>query len=173
MKILILLILCNIAAIVGYYFLFQHIKTQSKTALSLTSTIDLSQQKNSHLSSLRAVVKDTEGKRQQLATFLLSSDAEISFIEQVETLAKKSGLGAKTNNVSSVAGETVTTKKLQMQLETTGSWNNIMYFLSQLENSPYDVHVKAVSLSASQSVAGKRVASSWTATFDINVTESI
>jgi Tfp pilus assembly protein PilO len=171
-KILILIIICNIAAIAGYYLLFQYIKTQTEAASSLTSTLSLSEQKNSHLNSLRSVVKDTEGKRQQLAAFLLSSDGEISFIEQVETLAKSSGLNEKTNNVSSIAGSTVSTKIFQMQIETTGSWSNLMYFLNQLENLPYNVRVQNVSLNK-QSGDSKSSGSPWTAIVDINVTESI
>lgn len=171
-KILILIIACNIAALVGYYLLFQHIEAQTRSAASLISTIDLGQQKNSRLSSLRAIVKDTEENRQQLAALLLPSDAEISFIEQIESLAKKNGLSEKTNNVSSIADDAGTSKAFQIQLETTGSWNNTMNFLSQVENLPYNVHVRGFSLNR-QLATGKGGGSTWVAMFDINVTESI
>jgi Tfp pilus assembly protein PilO len=163
-KILILIVICNIVAIAGYYFLFQHIKTQAQAASLLINALDVSQQKDSRLNSLRSVIKDTQVQRQQLVTFLLSSDAEISFIEQIEALAKNSGLTEKTNNVSSVAGGADAIKTLQMQIGTTGSWNNTLYFLSQVENLPFDVHVQGVSIN--------KASSSWTATFDINVTET-
>jgi Tfp pilus assembly protein PilO len=171
-KILILMILLNIMAIAGYYFFFQYIETQSKTSLSLTSTLDLSQQKNSHLNALRSVIKETEGKRQQLATFLLSSDTEIPFIEQLEALGKSSALAIKTNNIASIVGGTATTKVLKMQLQTIGSWNNTLYFLSQVENLPYNIDIQGVSLGR-QSISDKTAGSSWTATFDISVAESI
>lgn len=170
-KILILILVCNLAAIVGYYLLFQHIKTQSKTAVSLNSVIDLGQQKNSHLSSLRNTIKETDGKRQQLATLFLSSGEEVLFIEQIEILAKNSGLSAKTNNVSSAAGNVGEIKTLRVQLQTTGSWNNTLYFLSQVENLPYDIHAQGVSLTK-QSTTDKNNSSSWVATFDISVTEN-
>jgi Tfp pilus assembly protein PilO len=177
-KILILIIICNIAAIAGYYFLFQYIKTQSKMALSLTSTLDLSQQKNSHFSSLQSIVKDTEGKRQELAAFLLLNDMEITFVEQLETLAKGSGLSVKTNNISSIfSGTVATVKNLQIQLETTGSWSDIMFFSDQLESLPYNIRIQGVSLNRQSGlVSGKTVVSRgspWTAIFDISVTESI
>jgi hypothetical protein len=164
MKILILIVACNIAAIAGYCFLFQYIKTQTQAASLLISTLDVSQQKGSRLSSLRSVIKDTQVQRQQLAMLLLSSDAEISFIEQIEALAKNSGLTEKTNSISSVAGNTDATKVLQMQIGTTGNWNNTLYFLSQVENLPFDVHVQGVSVN--------KTGSSWVATFDVNVTET-
>ena len=163
--ILILIILCNLAALAGYYFSFQNIKAQTKAASSLIGTVDMSQQKDSHLGALRAVVKDTDGKRQQLATFLLSSDTEVSFIERIETLAKGSGLGVKTKSVSSVAGSMVGAKNFQMQIETTGSWSNTMYFLSQLENLPYDIRVQGDYLS-------KQSGSAWLSTLDISVPEN-
>src|ERR1035437_9041122 len=113
-KILIAVIICNLVALAGYYFLFQQIITKTQAASSFISTIDLGQQKNSRLNSLRTIVKDTEGKRQQLETFLLTSDTEISFIEQVEAMAKNSNLEAKTNRVSAVSVDTSTTKIFQM-----------------------------------------------------------
>jgi Tfp pilus assembly protein PilO len=169
-KILILIIVCNIAALVGYYLLFQYIKTQSVLAASLSNVIDLGQQKNSHLNALRSVVKDTEGKYQQLVTLFLPSDLAISFIEQIETLGKNSGLVLKTNSISS-AVDTDTAKIFQMQIETTGSWNNTMYFLNQLENLPYNIYVRGLSLSKQSGVNEKN--SLWSAKFDISVTESI
>lgn len=171
-KILILIIICNLAALVGYYFLFQYIKTQTEAASLLTSTIDLGQQTNSNLNSLRFIVKDTEDKRLQLLTFLLPGDAEVSFIGQIENLAKNSGLGVKINSVSSVAGDTDKTKTLQMQTETTGSWNNIMYFLNQIENLPFKINIQRSTINKPV-VIGKPTDSAWTATIDISVIESI
>lgn len=169
-KVLILIIICNLGAIAGYYFLFQYIKTQSNAALSLTSTINLSQQKNSHISSLRAVVKDTEGERQQLTAFLLPKDAEVSFIEQIENLAKSSGLSVTTKSVFSAAGNTKAVKIFQMQLETTGSWSNTLIFLSQVESLPYNIQVPGILLNK-QPAVGKTAGSVWMATFDLSVTE--
>jgi len=162
--ILILIILCDIVALVSYYFLFQHIEVQTKTASSLINTIDLGTQKNSQLSSLRTIVRETEGKRQQLVTFLLPNDSEISFIGQIESLAKSSGLDVKTNSVSSLAGDTSATKTFEMQVGTTGNWSNTMYFLDQIENLPYNILISNFSVSEQ----GK----TWTATFDIGVTEN-
>ena len=166
------MIVCNIAAIAGYYFLFQYIKTQSKAAIALTSTIDSGQQKNSHLSALRAVVKDIDGKRQQLTSFFLSGDAEIPFIEQMEALGKTSGLTVKTNSVSSVAGSAGAAKTFRMQLQVVGSWNSALYFLNQIENLPYDVHVQGVSL-VKQPGSGKTSSGSWAATFEISLAENM
>lgn len=170
-KILILIIVCDLVALAGYYFLFQYIKTQSGVTSSLTGTIDLSQQKNSHINSLRSMVKDTEIDRGKLTTFFLASDAEVTFIEKMEDLAKGSGLEANVNNVSSVPTDVSVVKVFQMQLATTGSWSSTLYFLSQVENLPYDVRVRAVSLSKAPS-SGKAV-SSWSAAFDVSVVENI
>ena len=169
--ILILMILCNIGALSGYYFLFQHIETEAKAASALTSTIDLGTQKNSQLSLLRMTIKDTADNRQKLSSLLLASDAEVPFIGQVESLAKNSGLSVKTNNISAVAGNTSATKIFKIQTETAGSWSDTLYFLSQVENLPYDIAVQGVTLDKSP-VAGKSAGSAWTATFDISVTES-
>ena len=170
-KSLIIIVILNLVALTGYYFLFQDIKTEAKSASALTNTIDQGEQKNSRLSALRANIKETEGERQKLSTFLLPSDSEVSFIEVVEKLASKSGLSVKTNDVSSVAGDSDATKIFKMQTQISGSWSNTMYFLSKLENLPYNIRVQNLSTS-NQTTTGKGAASQWTTTFDVTVTES-
>ncbi|HAO64493.1 TPA: hypothetical protein DCQ44_00750 [Candidatus Taylorbacteria bacterium] len=97
---------------------------------------------------------------------MLSSDTEITFIDQVETLGKSAGLIMKTKSVSSVPGDTNTTKTFKMQTEASGSWNDVMYFLSQIENLPYNIHLETVSVH-------KDTGPQWNGTFDISVTELI
>lgn len=162
--ILIIIIICNITAAFGYYFLFQHIIGQTLKASSLTSTIDLGQQKNSRLSSLRTVVKDTENNRKRLQSFLLPSESEVSFIEQIESIGQNNSLTVKTNSVSTVAGRVDKTKTLHLQVTTTGGWTNTLSFLNQIESLPYNIHVENFSFAKQKT---------WTATFDISVTESI
>lgn len=170
--ILILIVVCNLAAFAGYYFLFQKIKTDTQTASALSDVIDVGQQKNSHLNSLRADVKDTESKRQQLVGLFLSSDEEISFIEQVENLAKSSGLKVKTSNVSSVVVDTSPTKVFQMETETAGNWSNQMYFIAQVQSLPYSIAVHQVSL-INVAAGGVATSTPWAMTLDINVNESL
>ena len=98
-KILIILIVCNLFAVTGYYFLFHFIVTETQSSSNLINAINVSEQKNSRLGSLRAIIKETESQRQQLAIFLLPKDSEITFIGQIESLATKSGLESKTNNI--------------------------------------------------------------------------
>jgi len=169
--ILIFLITCNLVALVSYYFLYQHIKDQTELASSLNSTIGLSQQKNSRFNSLKEVINDTADDRQRLGTFLLSGDDQVVFIEQMEALATSSGLTEKTNNVSVVTDKASGIKTFQMQIATIGDWNKTLYFLSQLQNSPYDVHIQGVYFEA-QPPAKKGANPLWSALFDIGVTES-
>lgn len=169
-KILILVILCNLVALVGYYYFFGEIEAKTKAATNLTDTIDISQQKNSRLSLLRSTIKNTEAGRTKLSTLLLSSELEVPFIEQMENLAKSNNLGVKTNNVFS-ATSTDVTKVFQMQSEVTGSWNGIMNLLNQIDNLPYDVRVQSVSMNKPDQ--GKGFGSVWVATINISVTEGM
>ena len=180
--ILIFVIIINLVAGVGYFFLFNYIKTDSETASSLLSSIDSSAKKDSSLKALRSVIKDTQTQRDLLSTFFLSPDSEVFFIEQIENLATSSGLTVKTKNVSSVVGPTPTTKTFQIEESVSGSWNDIVYFMNYIENLPYDIHIQNMSLSqqvtaSAPIIKGKKTSSKnqsilWTGVFDINVTES-
>ena len=171
-KFLILLVLVNLCASVGYYLLFDNTRKETEKASTLSSKIDLGSQRSGRLSGLQSAVKETESERAQLTSFFLPTGSEVSFIEQVESLAKASGLSEKTSNVSEVPGRVGGTKIVQVQIMVTGSWSNVIYFLGQLENSPYKLDIRNISL-LEQSSGSKKTPSTWAGSFDINVVEII
>jgi len=169
---LVLMIIVNLCAGIGYYFFFSFIQNQIESNLVLADKIDLTNQQNNKLSDLQATVKDTEAERQQLLSFLLPTGSEVSFIEQIEGLAKASGLDGKTNNVAETPNQIAGVKQLDIQLTETGSWNNAMYFLGQLENLPYNLDIRGISL-IEQPSGVKNKAGLWTGSFDFSVTENL
>lgn len=169
---LIFIIIINVCVGAGYYFLFDHIKKQNENASVLQNKIDLSEQRNSRFNDLQSAVKDTEIERNQLTSLLLPSGSQVAFVEQVEDLTKSSGLSEQTNNLSEAVGPSDTTKLLQIQLTVTGSWSNTMYFLSQLENLPYNISIRNASLTEQTGVLAKE-ANLWTGVFDVSVIESL
>jgi hypothetical protein len=166
-----LVLVANVAALVGYYFLFRYVKNQSQHASALVNAIDSGAQKSGSLSQLKSIVKDTTDDSQKLVGLLLPNGDEVAFIEQIESLAKTSDLGVKTDNVSSVAGNQ-NTKVFQMQFTTTGSWSSSLYFLSQLQNLPYNIHLVGVSFDKAPSSA-KGTSVAWLGMYSISVTENM
>ena len=172
-----MIIVANLLAGAGYYFLFNYIKTQTESVSILTNKVNLGQKRNSRLNDLRTAVKDTEGERQQLSSLLLANGSEVDFIEKIESLAKKSNLTENTSNVSQVAGSVAGTKILQLSIGISGSWSDVMYFLNQLENLPYEIHIPSVSLSeqggSASSNSKLKPSNIWSGGLSLNVIESM
>jgi Tfp pilus assembly protein PilO len=169
---LILMLIANICVGVGYYWFFNFIKTETENNSILASKISLGIEQNDKLGDLQAAVKDTEVERTKLSSLFLANGSEVAFIEQIENLAKVSGLEEKTNNVSEALNQVSGAKSLDIQLTVTGDWNNVMYFLGQLENLPYSLNIKNVSLNR-QSSDSKNKTNLWIGAFDFSVIESL
>ncbi len=175
-----LLLFMILATLIGgalYSILFWQIRSKNELSSKLVNDIDLGEQKDSRLSSLRKIVADTKEVREKLQTFLLSPDQTVGFIESIETLGKNSGLTIKTSDVSTLPTAD-SFPLLQLKVETSGSWENTVYFLKRLEDQPYNIQIKDMSLTQTTSDAvsekGKVISTKtvWNTTVTFLVTES-
>ena len=170
---LILIIIANVFAAAGYYFLLNQINKDNVNAVLLMDKIRLGQERNSRFGDLQATVNNTEAERQQMLSLLLPSGSAVSFVEQIETIATSSNLVEKTNSLSETPSQTGgLSKLLDIQLTTSGSWSNTIFFLNQIENLPYDISIKNLSLNEQAPLTPKS-SNTWTAVYDFSVVEGI
>ena len=139
--ILIFLGLLNVIAIISYYILFMDISNKNDHISEITQNINNNYQINNTRTSLENLVANTSEDRQKISTYFIDKNGTAKFLEMVESLAKEKSLEF---NVKSVGiddaiknNASTTIAFLALQLETKGSWNNIMNFYSLLETLPY------------------------------------
>lgn len=94
-----------------------------------------------------------------LKSHILGPEESVSFIEKIESRAKEIGLAFE---ISSVGIDPVTdenkenlTETLRMSIEATGSWQQIMNFVFDLEHMPYQVVVENAAFSQREGETGK------------------
>lgn len=129
--VLIIVILLDVGAIGAYYTLYGRIINLNREIASTTTAIQSFERKEETFASLKTIVKDTEDERAKLESYFVANDDTASFIEKVEGLAHSKGLEFTVASISAAAGT------LNLQIEATGMWSDLMNFYTLLERMPY------------------------------------
>ena len=84
---------------------------------------------------------------QTLRDFFVHKDDGISFIKQIENVAKNSGIKFEIASIDIKNNQPNSTKEnVEIALKVDGSWGSIMYFINKLEKMSLGVSVIKVSL---------------------------
>ncbi len=147
---IIALVILNLIVLVLYVGVFFSIKgTQESTSL-LLNEVETNDKKNDKLQSIRAILRDSDSDIKKLESYFIASDGIVTFIETIEAEAKVSGVKTTIDfvNVDGAQSKNATSSKetLRLRLSTEGSWAESMYFLSLLEQIPFQVNMERVSL---------------------------
>lgn len=140
---LIILIVLVIGAVFGCYYFYNLIGGVTEGTVELREKISTSRDQGDRLEAVNKLLADTESERKELEKYIIDVGGEVSFIKSLEKLAKDQGLGIKTSDVviSELATSSTRYEDLRVEIETTGSWQKNMQFLSLLESLPYNSSV--------------------------------
>ena len=169
-----------------YAFLFWTIRSQNEKASQLLAEAHQSAKKNEALSAVKASLWENKGFLSQIDSFFVGQDGVVPFISTLETLgtssAVKLDIGSVSEDTSKKNSDTFS-ESLTLKLALSGSWDNIFYFLSRLQNLPYRIEITnatiglqgaadSIKFTTASSTSMTRVKASgeeWKATFDIRV----
>ncbi len=189
---LITVLILVLIAIGGYYFLFDVIKSKNKKASLFSQEIELYSQRHSARLAKEKTAEELKEKIEKLESYFLHKDDIVPFIENIESVGKKSGADVSIVSVGVVgtpqavqAGGTNQDKKdevLSLRLDVRGKWDGVMNFVSYVENLPYKVSLDRVLFYKNSSIplffdtqnpsvnesTGSNT-SEWTATIEMSV----
>ena len=120
---------------------------------SITSLREIESMQN-NFSIYSTAIKETEKERELLDTFIIGKKDVAGFIEKLEQMAEHSGVSI-TKSVS-VEKQTPQSKEnlLKFSVRVRGSSSDVFYFLSLLENMPYKIRFRTLSMGMSDEGAG-------------------
>ena len=138
---------CILAGVL-YAFMFVRIKDENTEIAMLQVTIDTAADQQAKLESAKEVFALTLREREELDRYILSNDAVVDFIEDLEGLKTITGAVVQvvTVNVAASGTASSTTEGLTLTLNAEGSWNQVMHLLSIIETLPYSVRITNVGL---------------------------
>lgn len=149
-KIFLSLVVINVIVFGLYAFLFWKVIDRSQTTATLMAEETADRQKNDALQAIKQSLNENKDFISQIDSFFVAPDGVVSFITFLEKLGSDSGVKI---NIGSVAVNPDSKdpndfkENLSLKLEIEGTWQNVVYFLSRLENLPYRVQFDSATVS--------------------------
>jgi Tfp pilus assembly protein PilO len=98
---------------------------------------------------INSIVETNKDSIQILENFFVKKDDEIKFIEQIEAVARISGIKFEIASIDAGANQPDSFKEdVDVKIAVEGGWREIMSFVNKLEKMPFGVLIENVSLDA-------------------------
>ncbi len=146
----------------------EHISTLMQQSASMSHDAENIKKFNTSLDHIKPQID-------QIDSYFVASDGEVSFIEQVEGLAKKDGLTVSIDSVGITNTDTLTSggiAYLTMKINTAGTWEHTYQFLSEIEDMPYRIFIDQTDI-ASMYDGSPANTGMWKGGFSIKVLKKI
>jgi Tfp pilus assembly protein PilO len=172
----ILFIIFLVADIVaGIVFIMLYIDMNNQVAETVQNTDEIKTEitKEETLSLMKTDIMTAKTDTNTLDGFLLQKDDEVNFIKILESLAASSSLKLQVNSVVDEPSNqlsTINAEFMHVNINVTGSWSHIQFFLALLETYPLKISLDKIVLTqfADTTVGGKQVPE-WLGVFDFKV----
>jgi type II secretory pathway pseudopilin PulG len=150
-----ILILSIISAIIVFSlsgFSFWQIKKQNESIALLASEAQQSTAKDEAVRSIRLLFDKNKESLTSLDSFFISKDGVVDFINSIDLLGKKFRVDLAIGEVTSEIDQKIKDdfkETIKLRLDASGSWGDVIDFLTALENLPYKIKVDQVSVGLS------------------------
>ncbi len=109
-------------------------------------------------------------EREKLNSYLVAKDGAVSFIEQIEALARHTNVDLSVEGVGALPlSDSKTFEYLTLQADGEGSFRNVYWLLSLIEQLPHSVTINSLSLGRRTTAEPqKTLEDSWEITFNLS-----
>lgn len=160
---IILIILLNGVALAGWLYLFSNLRKENNFIREEREKIMISDKKLENSSSLKILMNEVIDEKQKIDSAFLNKDNIVDFIENLESIAGKTGASIKIGKINITSQER---KGLSVQFNLTGDFNQLFHYLIFLENLPYLINIEKIDFQ-------KLAPNEWRADFEILVSSFI
>jgi len=159
-KIISVLILVVIGVLAGYYFFFSLIREKNEEASALSQQITEYANRESMLKNIDRTLEQLGDGIQKVSAYFLQKEDVVLFIETIEGAASKSGLTISINSVgideqiqktpkqkNGTSSSVMASKEtFSLRAQVRGAWSDIMHFTTYIENLPYHLNIRRVTV---------------------------
>lgn len=136
-------IISNLALIILCYFLFDSIKTENSQISETKKQIAEYQERMDNIQKILPEIKDLEKAHSGMESLILDKTSLVNFIEEIEYLAKKTGIVLIMKGISFA---NIEKNKPVFKFTTSGSFADTYHFLYLVENGTYRVGLNRVEI---------------------------
>lgn len=135
---LITLAIINIILIIVWLSIFIFAQKESRFLEEQYDSLATENEKEGYVRDVSRDLRETENLRTELGNFFVRAGEEASFLERIESLAKRAEVGVKVFTFEKDE------KIIRLSLESNGTFSRNYYFLSLIESLPYNLTVSKV-----------------------------
>lgn len=168
---LILSSLLAILFVAGFFFVVDQVNNVNEKTDALKTELVDAQVKLLKAESLRRVALSGEDEIEKIEKFVVNAGGEVEAVQQIEGLARASGLTYTTEFIIAKDHLTLSSQHkelLNIVITTTGGWRATEKFTALIENLPYNVKIDGVDMQLI-SGDGAQGAGQWKTKYDISL----
>lgn len=138
-----------------YVYLYLDILATKAKVEQASLELEKDRLKDAELEAIQKNIKLTISDSDTLKSLFVPADGVVDFIQNIENVAQKAGLQVTTKNIEPKETDALTAtgkENINVTLETKGSWQNSIQFLSLIYNLPYKISILSVDLSLKEKV---------------------
>lgn len=140
------IVIASLSVILYFIGLFIVLEIKKEIENSYYNT----ESKSSKEEKIRIIKNITEANKeliQTLRNYFIQKDDEVKFIEQIEKVARDSGVKFDIVSIDVKTDQQDSFKEnVDVKMKLEGSWQNIIYFVDKLEKMPFGVSVENMNL---------------------------
>lgn len=130
----------------GLFFVWR----QTQEVTDLYETVESRSSQGEKFRVIKSITEANQETIQTLRNFLVRKGGEVEFIEQIETVAKNSGVKFEIFSINTEADQASSLKEnIKVKIELESSWKNIIAFIDKLEKLPFGVLISSFSFDTS------------------------
>ncbi len=148
-KYLIALIVADLLLAIFFLYILLDFKNNRLTEVGDLNTELISLQSTDKMTStINWTIKESKGLRDRLNFYFITKETTANFIEELETIAFRSGVTFKLNSLSIGKEEKIKNKPsyLKLAMRFDGGFSNVYHFLTILENLPYRARFNSINI---------------------------
>jgi len=136
------------------YYMFGLIRQTNQAIAGFQSTLEFDKQKQDYLISTGRVIQSANSDISRINNSIIPSDGEVSFIEQIEALARSNNLQITIDSLSADSSDALDAAgmgRLTIKIKSSGAYASIHRFLQQIEAMPLKMALDQVNLQTDRS----------------------
>jgi len=170
---IVILLVIDIISLGVFVFLFSFTKNLIAESIDKENDIKTELKKEDIRILMKGDLSLSKIYQKELANYMIPSGGTVDFIKTLEQLSLNSGVKSDIKTVASEKyneGDSIGEELLRINMNITGEWKNVEFFLSSLENYPLKIDIKNISLDkfSEYIVKGKSIPE-WAGNFEFTV----
>lgn len=152
-RVIISILIANLVVASAYFFLFAEVWSKNKKIASIESEIAGQNEKDVKLQFIGKLLEETKEKRELVSKTFLNSDGAVSFIEEMERLAKNNNVSINIDSITIDKNFSNNKEKINLRIKADGSWKNLYKFFGLLESLSYNIDISRISWSKDSKIS--------------------